>query len=189
MEDFSDVRAAFERAAHIPDEEWNWAREKAISTKLDADDFLIREGETVVRLYYVRSGVFRVYYVRGDEEINRSFVTPGRFFTNSLSLLTRTPSHSWVQALKPAELVFIRSGIIAESYDRHPCWERIGRIHAQTRLRTKEMQEHRFRTMSPREHYHWMLENEPDVTENVALYHIASYLRIRAETLSRIRAS
>jgi len=52
---------------------------------------------------------------------------------------------------------------------------------------TKEDKESRFRRFTPEEHYRYLLVHKPHLTAQVPLKHLASYLGIRPETLSRIR--
>jgi CRP-like cAMP-binding protein len=188
MDSFNDVRQAIERFAPIPEPEWAWIRSHLGIRTIKSGQFLIRGGDTVDRLYFVRKGLFRVFYLKENEEVNRSFVTSNRLYTNSLAMQTGHPSHYWVEALQNGELAFVGRATIVEGYGRDPCWERIGRLSAERRLCLKEQQEQRFRSMTPEEHYFWMVENEPELCQGVPLYHLASYLRIRPETLSRIRS-
>ncbi len=185
---FKDIRAAFEKVTPIPDSEWKVVESVFRLKTVRQGEFLIREGDPVTSMYFVRSGIFRVFYLSDDAEINRSFVLPGRFYTNSLSMHTGSGSNYWVEALTDAELPFVSRSDILHGYERHPCWERFGRLSAERRLNLKELQEQRFRSMSPEEHYFWMVENEPLILKHIPLYHLASYLRIRPETLSRIRS-
>jgi CRP-like cAMP-binding protein len=187
-ENYQNVRAVIEQLAPVPDAEWVRITPDISVRQVGKGDFLIREGDHIDALYFVQSGVFRVFYGHDGNEVNRSFVTPGRMFTNSLSFQTGDRSHYWVEALSDATLYSISKEAILRGYETHPCWERIGRLSAEYRLQDKERREQRFRSMTPEEHYFWMVENEQDVVRGVPLYHIASYLRIRPETLSRIRS-
>ena len=42
-------------------------------------------------------------------------------------------------------------------------------------------------THTEKQRYHWLLKNQPEALQRISLGHIASYLGISQETLSRIR--
>ncbi len=65
--------------------------------------------------------------------------------------------------------------------------ERFGRLVAETafNLAMNRAEEFMFRT--PEQRYLELIQNHPDIFNNVPLYHIASYLGIQAPSLSRIR--
>ena len=77
---------------------------------------------------------------------------------------------------------------MAQLYDRHPCWDRVGRKLLEEQWRRRQDKEMRFRSYTAEEHYRLLIQRRSPLIERVPLRHLASYMRITPETLSRIRA-
>lgn len=154
---------------------------------LPKGEHLIQTGDPVDTLYFIHEGALRVYYVHEGVTYTRSFAFEGRFYTNSYSFNTRTPSHYAVEALEDTHLTRIDRATIEMAYERHPYWSTYARKAAQQNFIQKEQKEMTMRIYSPEEHYWQLVETGSPIVSRVPLYHIASYLGITPETLSRIR--
>lgn len=185
LADLKDFLANF---ADVPDEMWNYISAHIHRMSLSRNSYLIRKGDTVDKIYFVRSGLMRVYYSKEDgTEINRNFVFENRFFTNSLSLLTSIPSHYEVQALEDTRLLYFAKEVLESIYEKYPVGNKIGRLLAEQNFIEKELKEIRLRNLSPEEHYLFLVNCNSKLLKRIPQYHIASYLGITPETLSRIR--
>ena len=74
-----------------------------------------------------------------------------------------------------------------ELYKRYHSMETIGRIMAEEYCKIMEDRIMSLHIQSAEERYNTLLKEQPDVIQRVSLGHIASYLGITQETLSRIR--
>lgn len=174
--------------AYIPDEMWNYISSHIYRMSLSKNSYLIRKGDTVDKLYFVCSGLMRVYYSKEDgTEINRNFVFENRFFSNSLSLLTSIPSHYEVETLEDTKLLYFTKEVLESLYEKYPVGNKIGRLLAEQNFIEKELKETRLRNLSPEEHYLYLVSCNSKIIKRIPQYHIASYLGITPETLSRIR--
>jgi len=187
IDPIQQIRSAIEQLVKIPDEEWAFFEGKSTSLSLAKGDHLFQVGDPVKNMYFIHSGLLRVYYAHEGREYNRSFAFEGRLYTNAYSFLTQTDSHYAVEALETTHLSVISRELIEEAYERHPCWDRFGRLSSQRNFINKERKEMHARIYTPEERYRMLLENNSPLVHRIPLYHLASFLGITPETLSRIR--
>jgi len=182
------LRALFESYASIPDAEWIFFARHVAERRFARGDFLCRAGQADPALYFVLEGIVRVFYSSDAGEPTRNFVFERRFAGDWAAVLTGEPCGTYQQALGPVRAMVIPGTLLGALYDRHPCWERIGRRMAEAAWLEKEEKERRFRTLTPEAHYRLLLTWGSMKTTRVPLRHLASYLGVTPETLSRIRA-
>jgi CRP/FNR family transcriptional regulator, anaerobic regulatory protein len=180
------LRAALERFAAIPDDEWSWFRPHLRPRHFRRGEHLVREGSVAHGKYFIVRGCTRTYYLADGREMTRNFTFEGRI--TSASVLVGRTAHVSVQALEPTDTLCFPADLLAVMYDRHRCWERLGRRVAEEYWLEKEEKELRFRQHTPEEHYRLLVARGHLMTRRVPLRHLASYLGITPETLSRIRA-
>lgn len=140
---------------------------------------------------FLIDGVFRVYYEAEAEaeskEINTHFILPEDFVVEFDSFLAQSPSRYSIQALEPAEMIVFDFAALQEAYARSHGWERLGRLLAESAYRRSRERTEAFLFLSGEERYLKAVREEPRLFERVPLYHIASYLGVERESLSRIR--
>jgi hypothetical protein len=73
-------------------------------------------------------------------------------------------------------------------YDNYPSMQKLGRLSMEHMFIRKEMREASFLLDSAELRYRKLLAQYPQIQQRVPLKYLASYLGIKAETLSRIRA-
>jgi hypothetical protein len=72
-------------------------------------------------------------------------------------------------------------------YERHPCWERLGRKNAEYMFLFKEAREKELLLDSLEVRYQRFVKNFPGLAQKIPQYHIASYLGVTDVALSRVR--
>jgi CRP/FNR family transcriptional regulator, anaerobic regulatory protein len=183
------MRELLESAGPIPHDEWRFAEQFMRVTEIGRRAHLQLAGRPVERLYFLLEGVVRNYLVKDlGEERATGFVFAGDLAGDYESaIVTRTPATINVDALTRVRAVVFPPSMVEACYERHPCWDRVGRAMAERANVHRRAKEHRFRALTPEQHYHHLLTNRPHIVTRVPLRHLASYLGIRPETLSRIR--
>ena len=151
-------------------------------------DHWIREGQVCTQLGFIEEGYMRIYMPEEDEEKVVHIGRPGEFIIPFYSYIMQKPSFEYIQAVTPCRLWLIPQKRVHELYEKHPVLERLGRLITEKNFIMKEERVISFLKYSSEERYLNLLQNMPDVLQNIPLIYIASYLGIKPETLSRIRA-
>jgi CRP-like cAMP-binding protein len=148
---------------------------------------LLTEGKVCRNLYFVESGALRGYYTLDGKEITHWFGFETDFVTSLHSFITAAPAIENIQLLEGSILWSISKESLMALLNRYHELERLVRIvyekyYIQLEERLVNAQ---FKTAAER--YESLLRQSPHIIERVSLGHIASYLGISQETLSRVR--
>jgi len=160
-----------------------WQGEK----RLRRGDFLRQRGDVEQHLYFVRAGALRVYVSTGEEERVIRFGYDGSFINALDSFISQQPTACYVQALRACDLLYIGRDTFLEfvraDSDRLRLWSDLmmALVHQQIEREIDLLMD------SPAERYARVFRRSPQLFQLVPACHIASYLRMRAETLSRLK--
>ena len=153
-----------------------------------ADFFNVQN--TVCRsLGIVIKGVFRVYYYdeKTDQENNLFFFSEGQFVVSFRSFLNQYPCAYFIEALEDAEILYIPYDDLQNLYQRFKSWEHFGRVLAEHFFNHSQGRSESLLFFSHEQRYLNLLRDHPTVAERIPAFHIASYLGIKKQSLSRIK--
>ncbi|MET4141133.1 Crp/Fnr family transcriptional regulator [Pedobacter sp. UYP1] len=151
------------------------------------DDFLLRQGQVMSTLFMLDKGLVRAYFIRKDKEVNTWFGLENMITGSILPLYTEKPSFENIQFLEDSTIYSISVTDLNELYKIFPELNLIGRKMAEELCVILEERITSLHTESAEERYHSLITSFPGLLQRVNLGHIASYLGITQETLSRIR--
>ena len=149
---------------------------------------LYPEGTIHGNIAFVCSGLLRCFYWDEKGEFkNTRFIAENDYAVDYTSFLEQTPSKANLVALEDSVLILISR---ESFYNAAACsmkWEKFARMMAEQVLRRiqKKLDSHLGKT--PEQRYLEIITERPEVACRVPLYHLASYLGIKRESLSRIR--
>ena len=160
---------------------------KVITVKKNTD--LQPIGHTCKTIYFINTGLARIYYFKDGVDITESFAFENNIIARVESLFTGKPSRKAIQILEDSEIVAINSALLFKLYDKFPEIERLFRLifesaYVGTVERIEGIQFH-----TAEERYNALIKEAPDVLKRVPLKYIASYLGITQVSLSRIRGT
>lgn len=155
--------------------------------RYDKSKVMIEMGAYSDQLFFLREGSARAYYLKDGKEITDWFAFEHDFICAINSFFMDIPSPHYVASIEPLVAGMISSKDMGRLCRRHHDFEHLCRnitteVMLRLQLRIVAIQ---FETAHQK--YDNLLEKYPDITNRVALGHIASYLGITLETLSRIR--
>ncbi|MFN7312767.1 MAG: Crp/Fnr family transcriptional regulator [Bacteroidota bacterium] len=148
---------------------------------------LLKEGEHSKESYFVLNGCIRTYYEIDGEEKTTAFYTEMEGLTPHC-VITKATSDYFVSCVEDCILIISNVDMEVEINGKFPKFETLCRILSEERLAKQQMDFDAFKTNSPEERYINLLEQRPDLIQRVPQHQLASYLGIKPQSLSRLRA-
>ena len=148
---------------------------------------LVAEERVAHRLYFLEQGSARSFYYHDGKEITSWIYREGQLLTSWTSFFTRVPAFESVALTEDSSIVSLSYDQLQDFYRQYTKLQAFGRIMVEEQLAFLDYFYKGFLFMSAKEKYDLLLSIFPDVTQRVNLGHIASFLGISQETLSRIR--
>lgn len=162
--------------------------EPFLKTKqLHVKEHSLLEGKVCTEIGFINKGCFRTYYLADGKEINTRFVFENDFVVDYDSFLEVKPSRYFIEALENSEIVTFNLQALLNAYDQSRNWERFGRIMAEQSYKLTTSRVESFLFLNGEQRYLDLLKKEPQIFDRIPLYHIASYLGMERESLSRLR--
>ena len=155
--------------------------------KVKKGNRILEAGYEEKKLKFLYKGVIREYYANSEKETNINFYTKPQFITDLTSFNNDILTKKNQETLSDAEILSIEKEAFRKLLDKYECGKGFIDLSFQKLLKHKELLEYNRITKTPEELYRELLIYKPSWLEKIPQYHIASYLNITPETLSRIR--
>jgi len=166
-----------------------WSGKEYDEVVIQRNQYLIRSGQVEKYLYLITEGALIATYLHEEEELTVRLGYKNSVITSLDSFITGKCAQFSLVAIKKTRVIrlekdtyldFITSGSDVNIY------------HNQIMnglLVSMLNREIDLLTSSPKKRYERVLERSPQVFQEIPLKYIASYLRMKPETLSRLRKS
>ncbi|MDX5422250.1 MAG: cyclic nucleotide-binding domain-containing protein [Hymenobacteraceae bacterium] len=155
---------------------------------LPKKEFLIKAGTTCTFIGFVEEGVLRSFFQKGGDEFNLDFYLSASFVSAYTSFLTQLPTHGSIQALADSRVFLVSHAAYHELLREDDSWYRLGKYLSDSLFIRKCRREASLLVDSALERHRLLLQAYPTIEQLVPQYHIASYLGIQPESLSRIKS-
>ncbi len=189
---YNDIYTSFHQfvstMVKFPEDAWVKFKKNATIKNIQKKEHLVKEGEICKSLGFFNEGYFRFYYFnKNADEITLNFHFAPGFITSYTSFISGHPSRIFVQAMENTQILSINHTALYQLMDLHPQLMKLGKFMADKIAIDAE--EHLFNLLNStaEERYANLLQTHPAYVRHIPLRHIASYLGVSPETLSRIR--
>ncbi len=150
--------------------------------------YLVSPGDPNKFLFLIIKGLVRGFIKDGDTEITTWISKEDEVVGTIRNLWIESESEEYLQALEDVELIAIPHVLSNYLFENFTEANVVGRKMMELYYRSAEERAYICRISSAEKRYKRFLTSFPDLINRVSLKYIASFLAIRLETLSRIRA-
>jgi len=156
--------------------------------QLKKGEVLLSYGEICKHQYFVISGCLRNYSIDeyGKEHI-LMFAATDWWTSDLYSYITGEPGEYIIDALVDTEIFMIAKEDMEKIYEEIPKFERFHRLLFQNSIVNNTRRIRSSMSASAEERYQAFIKQFPNIYKEIPLKHIASYLGISPEFLSKIR--
>jgi len=148
---------------------------------------LHESGKVCDYMYLIISGIARVFYFIEDKDVSCHFAAEQETFTAIDSFIQRKKSKYFVEALEDLEVFKIAHSDLENLFASTPKYERFGRLFLQQLYIDLVERLDNLQLKTAQERYEILLKKKPYLIQRITSKHIASYLGVTPETLSRIK--
>jgi len=156
--------------------------------KFDKRTVIVSEGEIDNYLNLVVKGLIRKYLPVRKDEVILQLATEGHVVQSEISFLTRKPSMMVLETLEPTILLSLTYDKMEEALDRFPKGERLGRMILYGMFIKKDENRYNRLSKSTRQRFFDYIDHHQHMLQRVPQKYLASYLQIKPETFSRLKA-
>jgi len=150
-------------------------------------EFFLEEGRVCKHVGFVAKGLMRFYINHDGEEKIYDFSQENEYVCNYESFLPQKPSSKIIQALEDSVVFIISYNDLQLLYKNVREGERFGRIAIEYVFLQLLQDLSSFYTETPEVRYERFLKNHADLQQRISQYHVASYVGVKPQSLSRIR--
>jgi CRP-like cAMP-binding protein len=148
----------------------------------------VREGQIFNKIAFIYKGLFRIYHLKDGNEVNSCFCTESTITTSFNSFIQHSPSGDTIQALENSTIVTLSSDTLTKLYSESSFWQTANRMLTEKECLHLSDRASSLSFETALEKYKNLLQYLPEIIQQVSVQHIASYLGVSRETLSRIRS-
>lgn len=174
----------------MPEKDIEMFFSKGHESDLQKGELIAKEGAICSHLLFIQKGLLRYYFLHEGHDFTKDFAvdTQNPLCTAYTSFMLQKPSEIWIEALEPCKVLVWHHSDVLPLFQEHPIWMRFAKKMADQLFYRKEKKEMELLKCSAEERYQRFLQDFPGLSQRVPQYHIATFLGITPESLSRIRS-
>lgn len=153
------------------------------------NSIIVQQGSFDDNLYLVQQGLWRIYYTTDNgREFIKAFIKDNMFFAALSSFIRQKPVAFSIQALEDSTVIRIPYKVFSDLLQTDPRLLTVWCRYMESHFTRHEDRERMLLIASGIERYHHFLKTHASLEKRIPQYHIASYLGLTEQSLSRIKA-
>lgn len=159
-----------------------------IRKEVEKGELLLAEGEISHNLVLVGKGMLRQFYYKNKKDVTEHFSYEGNIVICIESTLKQEPTRLMIEALETSIVYLLPynklMALAEQSWEVNMFYRKV----LEFSLIASQVKADSWRFETAHERYNKLMRYQPEVIKRAPLSHIASYLLMTPETLSRVRA-
>lgn len=180
------LKKSFDKYYQAPLKAWEQFAELCYPISYKKDEIIKSLNTTEKYFHYIIKGSAGIFLWKENNPVCLDFAFDNDFCADYMSLLTQKPTELEVVVLEKSEML----RITRENFFRlgkKTVGQKIMQLSAESSFVEKQQQQIELLTKTAQERYQILTEKFPEIHLRIAQKHIASYLGITPQSLSRIR--
>ena len=157
-----------------------------IIKEFNKNDILLKEGQYAKECYFVLKGCLRSYYLIDDEEKMTAFFVEKDPIT-PVSYTMDEPSKYYISCLENSIVTIGNKSNTQNLLKEHPEINQLFININEEQLASNRESLDSYINLSPEKRFRKLMDERPALIQRVPQYHLASYLGIKPQSLSRIK--
>mgnify|MGYP000185691824 CR=1 FL=1 len=180
------LRTFIESYIDLPDDDWKYISSFFKKRIIKKNELIISEGKICRHFHFLETGLVRHFILNDGNDTTTFFIPAPYCITSRLSFLNQSPTKENIQAIE-------KSVVWEISWKQYNNLMKLNSWSAFTRKILNEVQniteERLFTNLTETAElrYQKLLTQQPQLINRIPLKHLASYLGIASQSLSRIR--
>lgn len=166
----------------------NFLNEISLNKRFKKGDILLSEGEICQRSFHLTSGIARKFYFMEGKETTTEFYFEDDLAVAFSSYTFQEPSREFIECLTDVSASVTDYSAFQKAKQKFPKLIELDLLLTEIYAGWLEESLFDIYTLTATQRYEKLLKHSPYLLKYIKLTHIASYLGISLETLSRIRA-
>ena len=158
-----------------------------VAKKYAKNEKILTEGEVCTDIYWIVKGLLRQYYFKNGKEITEYMATENHIVMCIESLFLEQPTHLQIVALEPTILYCLPKAKLEAVAMKSVNIQILYRKILEESLILSQIRADMLRFETALDRYQKLVRRSPQLVLRAPLVHIASYLQMTPETLSRVR--
>jgi len=156
---------------------------------LTKSELILKQGHKVKKTFFVIDGCLRSFHVQKDgKEHTLQFAIKDWWISDFIAMYNHEPASLTVECITDSTVIEFNAQKLAQIYLQFPEFEPFQRKTLERHVVSLHKRILNQLQLAASERYNLFLKQYPNIEQHVSNYHIASYLGITQQSLSRIRA-
>ena len=178
----------FNSYAELTESDIKFCRQYFEAVHFQKNSIIEEENKVPKHLYYINKGYLRLFYYdeKGDE-ITTLIASANSFITSFLDFIHQSKSIHNLESITDCEVFKIERSKLLELIEMNENFKKFSLVIFEQAISRTQIRANDFATLTAELRYKKLIEQQPDIIQNVPIQYIASYLGIKPQSLSRIR--
>jgi CRP/FNR family transcriptional regulator, anaerobic regulatory protein len=180
------LKQSFDQYFDAPIEVWKSFVDHCVEVKFKKNELIKASGHTEKNAYFIIKGACGIFLWKEHNYVCLDIILENDFFADHMSLITGKPSPLETMALENTVALQISNDSIAKLKNT-PFGIFLFLIGAENSFVAKQQQQVDLLIKTAEQRYEELMVKRPEIIQRIAQKHIASYLGVTTQSLSRIR--